>query len=459
MTIALFASESVPSNDVAAFLREEGVEALPFALKAGAQIRPIEDDIQKGVLIVPKHGAGEATESVSRLLGNKRALILCAPQPDKDDRQLLKELGATAIITPRSWEAEHIGERILSQLILDGDVQPNESGSLRGATRAMRELYEELAIIAPLSDPVLILGETGTGKELVAGEIHRLSAGQDKFVVVNCGELSLELAGSDLFGHKKGSFTGATETRQGLLAEAGRGTIFLDEIGELDLKAQAFLLRVLEEKKIRRVGANQLEEVNARFLLATNRDLETECAEGRFRQDLFERIRGFAVELKPLRERRADIPLLVQYFVSEFNRELKEDRQIPSGAFDCLFEYDWQGNVRELRAAVRKAAAHVDKGGFISVFHLLESTLRRRKQNKLSSSALPADKSHTVTFDPHTDKWKDFIKRAQSIYFRSILKATNGNKEKAVFLSGLSRSQFYEKLKEIDSREDNQSPS
>ena len=455
MTIALFASDSVPLKDVAAFLRDEGVEAIPFPLKSGARISRLEPVIQKGVLIVSKHGAGDVTESVGRLLGDNRTLILCAPQPDNNDRQLLIELGATAIITPRTWEAEHIGERILSQLILDGDVQPNKSGNLRGATRTMRELYEELAIIAPLSDPVLILGETGTGKELVAGEIHRLSIKRDKFVVINCGELSLELAGSDLFGHKKGSFTGATETRQGLLAAAEHGTVFLDEIGELDLKAQAFLLRVLEEKRIRRVGANQFEEVNARFLLATNRDLETECTAGRFRQDLFERIRGFTVELKPLRERRADIPLLAQHFVSEFNQELKEDRQIPSGAFDCLFEYDWQGNVRELRAALRKAAAFADKSGFISVFHLLESTLRRRKQKNFASFISSENQGHVVAFDPNTDKWKDFIKRAQSIYFRSILKATSGNREKAISLSGLSRSQFYEKLKEIDLREEN----
>jgi two-component system response regulator HydG len=318
----------------------------------------------------------------------------------------------------------------------------------------MRELYTELATIAPLSDPILILGETGTGKELVAREVHRLSARHDKFVPVNCGELSNELAGSDLFGHKRGSFTGATQTREGMLIEAGRGTVFLDEIGELDLKAQAILLRVLEEKKLRRVGANQLEEVYARFVLATNRDLEMECEEGRFRQDLFERIRGFTIELKPLRERRADIPLLAQYFVSEFNEELDKCLRIPNGAFDCLFDYDWQGNIRELRAAIRKAAAFADKAHFISVFHLIEATLRRRKQNKSVSAALSGNKSHSVTFDPNIDKWKDFIKRAQSIYFRSILEATNGNKEKAIPLSGLSRSQFYEKLKEIDSKEE-----
>jgi DNA-binding NtrC family response regulator len=450
MTIALFASDSVPLNVIAPFLRDEGIQSLSVTVPVAAPTNRIEPKILKGVLIAPRHGAGEATEIVRRLLGHDRSLILCAPQPDNEDRQLLMDLGATEIITPRTWAAEHVSERILAWLILEGDVQPNHCGNLRGATRIMRELYKEITIIAPLPDPALILGETGTGKELVAKEIHRLSGRPDKFVVVNCGELSIELAGSDLFGHKKGSFTGAAETRQGLLAEAARGTVFLDEIGELDLKAQAFLLRVLEEKKIRRLGANQFEEVEARFLLATNRDLEMECGEGRFRQDLFERIRGFSIELKPLRERRADIPLLVQHFVSEFNQELRKDLKIPGGAFDCLFEYDWRGNVRELRAAVRKAAAFSDAVGFISVLHLIESTLRGRKQSK-PVDALPPN---TVAFDPSVDKWKDFIRRAQSAYFRSLLEGTGGNKEKAIPLSGLSRSQFYEKLKEINLTEE-----
>lgn len=448
MTTALFASDAVPLYEVAALLQSEGVEALPFDLRAATQVRKLETVVQKGILIAPKHGAGEATERLSRLLGDKASLILCAPQPDNDGRKLLRELGAAEIITPRTWSAEHIAERILAQLILDGDTQPNACGNLRGATRTMRELYQELTVIAPLQDPALILGETGTGKELVAREIHRLSRRPDKFVAINCAELSTELAGSDLFGHKRGSFTGATEARQGLLAEAGHGTIFLDEIGELDLKAQAILLRALEEKKIRRVGANQWEEVHARFLLATNRDLETESEEGRFRQDLFERIRGFTLELKPLRERRADIPLLVQGFVSEFNQEMQKQLQIPEGACDCLFDYDWPGNIREIRAAVRSAAAFADEGSSISVFHLREATLRRRKH---LSRVSPERKSNTVTFDPHTDTWRDVLKRAQLIYFRSILEATGGNKEKAISLSGLGRTQFYEKLKEIDS--------
>jgi DNA-binding NtrC family response regulator len=430
-------------------LAEEGLEVQAIDWNSLSGLESLGPEISKGVLIVPKHGAGEPCAWVSRLLTGERRLILCAPQPDNEGYQLLKELGATEIITPRTWGPEHIAERILAQLILDGDIKPSACGNMQGANRAMRDLYREMAIIAPLADPVLILGETGTGKELVAREIHNLSKRPDKFLPINCGELSIELASSDLFGHKKGSFTGAAEARRGLLAEAGRGTIFLDEIGELDLKAQTILLRVLEEKQVRRVGSNQSEDVPARIVLATNRDLELECDEGRFRQDLYERIRGFSLELWPLRERRADIPLLVHHFLTEFNLETDRVVQLPSGALDCLFNYEWVGNVRELRAAVRKAAAFADSDGFMSALHLLQTTRRGRKQKQTSELLAPDNASHFVTFDPTVDSWRDFIERAQAIYFQSLLTAAGGNKTEARRRSGLSSSQFYEKLKSI----------
>src|SRR5205085_9780441 len=150
-------------------------------------------------------------------------------------------------------------------------------------------------------------------------------------------------------------------------------------------KAQAILLRVLEEKQVRRLGSNETEAVPARIVLATNRDLEMECGAGRFRQDLFERIRGFTLELQPLRDRRADIPLLVRRFLAEFNQETSRDVQLPSGAFDCLFNYEWVGNIRELRAAVRKAAAFADPAGSISILHLLQATRRSHKRKPGSS--------------------------------------------------------------------------
>src|SRR5215213_715940 len=244
MNIALFTSSAIQLTGVAEALRGEGFEIIASPVNA-----PAKPEIQKGILVVPKHGAGELTGVARRALGPERELILCAPQPDNEDRRLLASLGATHIITPRTWSAQHIAERILGQLILDGVIIPNRSGNLRGATQVMRALYQDITVISQLPDPVLISGETGTGKELVAEEVHRHSQRPDKFIAINCGELNVDLAGSELFGHKKGSFSGSTETRQGMFAEAGHGTIFLDEIGELDLKAQAFLLRALEENK------------------------------------------------------------------------------------------------------------------------------------------------------------------------------------------------------------------
>jgi DNA-binding NtrC family response regulator len=447
MTIALFATEPLSSAPIASSLVDEGVDVRPFDLNLLRGMQTFGPEINKGVLIVSKHGAGDETAWFSHLLSNQRRLILCTPLTENEGYGLLKDSGATVVITPRSWAPEHVSERILAQLILDGDVKPSACGNLQGATRSMRDSFVELAVIAPLADPVLILGETGTGKELVAREIHNLSKRPDKFLPINCGELSLELAGSDLFGHKKGSYTGATEARQGLLAEAGKGTVFLDEIGELDLKAQAILLRVLEEKKVRRVGSNQTEDVPARIVLATNRDLELECDEGRFRQDLFERIRGFTLELKPLRERRADIPLLAGHFLAEFNQENGQAVRLPGGALDCLFNYEWSGNARELRAAVRRAAAFADTDGFISAWHLLQATRRGRKRRQPSDLFGKENAKYQFGFDPVGETLREFVKRAEAAYLQAMLTATGGNKKEASRLADLSLSQLYEKLK------------
>lgn len=449
MTIAFFATELSLLQSVVSLVAGEGPDVRAIDWHDLRGFDSLAPEIVKGMLIVPKHGAGDPIAAVKRLLTGEREIILCAPRTDIEGYQLLKDLGATQIITPRSWQPEHVAERIIAQLIVDGDITPSSCGKLQGASRPMRDLYNDMLVMSPLPDPVLILGETGTGKELVAGEIHNLSKRPDKFLPINCGELSLELAGSDLFGHKRGSFTGATEARQGLLAEAGRGTIFLDEIGELDLKAQAILLRVLEERKVRRIGSNQTEEVPARIVLATNRDLEFECEEGRFRKDLFERIRGFALELCPLRERREDIPLLVNHFLDEFNRENKREVKLASGALDSLFDYEWSGNVRELRAAVRRAAAFAGSNGFITDWQLSPATRRGRKRKGLGESQGLENAKHFVPFDPATDTWRDFLERAQAAYFKAVLKATDNNKTEAIRRSGLSSSQFYEKIKSI----------
>jgi DNA-binding NtrC family response regulator len=442
MTIALFASHQVPLPQIAAELLQEGVSVVSFFLHQEFNRSRIDESIEKVLLISPERGVldvGEQTEQVRETIGQRRRLILCAPQPNATDRLMLLECGASEIIEPQSWAAEHIAIRILSQLILDADIQPVGLGLLLGATRRMRELYDDIQKLAPVFEPVLIRGETGTGKELVAGEIHNSSKRSGAYIPINCPEITPELLSSELFGHKKGAFTGADRDRVGLIAAAGKGTVFLDEIGDLDMQAQAKLLRVLEDRKVRRVGANYPEEVEARVILATNRDLEVACEEGKFRRDLLERIRGFTLELPPLRDRKADIPMLVNHFVEKFNVEQRSDLRVPPQGIDCLFRYDWPGNVRELRAVIRKAAVYADAAGLISSIILQESV--RGREIKVPRNSIP--------FDPAVDKWRDVMSRAQSIYFNSLLSETNGNKEAAVKLSGLSRSQFFEKIKEL----------
>ena len=379
---------------------------------------------------------GEITSRVRAALGKEKELLLCMPVPF--ELSTLMEMGADDIITPAAIAVSHIAERILAHLILSGNVQTYCYGCLYGATRQMRDLYDHIETLASLHDPLLILGETGTGKGLVAQEVHGRSGRLGAYVAVNCAELSSELLGSELFGHEKGAFTGAIQTRKGLIAEASEGTVLLDEIGDLDLQAQAKLLSVLEEKRVRRIGANRWEDVTARILLATNRKLEEDCQTGRFRVDLFERIRGFTLELPPLRERKADIPLLAKHFVESYGQEYNRQLKIPSGAIDSLFRYTWPGNVRELRSAVRKASAYANKEGHISSLILQEATHGRKV----------IQPKNTVEFDPGTDTWRDMKKNTQEAYFKALLAEAKGNRDVAIKLSGLSKSQFYEKLKD-----------
>jgi len=259
-------------------------------------------------------------------------------------------------------------------------------------------------------------------------------------MAVNSAEFTAELLGSELFGHERGAFSGAEKQRTGLLVAAGEGTFFLDEIGDLTPAAQAKLLRVIEERKVRPVGGNRWEPVRARLILATRRDLEG-AAEEQFRRDLYERLRGFMVRLPPLRERRADLPLLVQRFLDEYNQEYLGARKVPAGVLDSLFRHTWPGNVRELRLAVRQAAAYATgPDGQISALHLLEPAQRQAPQ---------IEPEHSVRFDPTRETWRQASDRMRARYFRAVLAETDGNKEMAAERAGISRSQLYEILKNL----------
>jgi two-component system, NtrC family, response regulator HydG len=246
------------------------------------------------------------------------------------------------------------------------DVGYSDSfGPLLGRSPKMRRVFSVLERIAPTPLSVLVLGETGTGKELVAKAIHDASPRKDEpFVVVDCGSIPPTLAESILFGHEKGSFTGATERRKGALAEADGGTLFLDELGELPLDLQPKLLRALSERQVKRVGSSQFEPIDVRVLAATRRDLSAEMNAGRFRSDLYFRIAQVRIELPPLRERAQDLPLLIEQVCRKVEREQQAPAVI-AWIEQRMGTHDWPGNVRELLNVASVAAMLADKPGAI----------------------------------------------------------------------------------------------
>jgi len=226
-----------------------------------------------------------------------------------------------------------------------------------GASPAMQAVYRLIAKCAPTNSTILLTGESGTGKELVARAVHYNSLRKDRpFVAVDCNSLSENLLESELFGHIKGSFTGAVASKRGMFEVAHGGTLFLDEIGNLSLSTQAKLLRVIQEREFRAVGDTRTQTTDVRLIAATNKDLKAMSAEGTFRDDLFYRINIFPIQVPPLRERRDDIPALAHHFLNVLSKEVgKKFSGFSEGAMNLLMQYDWRGNVRELENAVHRA--------------------------------------------------------------------------------------------------------
>jgi two-component system, NtrC family, nitrogen regulation response regulator NtrX len=237
-------------------------------------------------------------------------------------------------------------------------LKEKESSRYRitGESEAVRQLKEQIRIVAPTNAWVLISGENGTGKELVAHTIHRLSRRDQKpFVEVNCAAIPEELIESELFGHEKGAFTGATATKKGKFDQAHEGSLFLDEIGDMSLKAQSKTLRILQEQKFERVGGSRTIQVDVRVIAATNKDLETEITKGLFRDDLYFRLNVIPIRVPPLRERVEDIPSLVSEFLKEFSLQMNmEPKEFSPESVKLLQKYHWPGNVRELRNLVER---------------------------------------------------------------------------------------------------------
>ncbi len=302
--------------------------------------------------------------------------------------------------------------------------------SIIGTSAQMEELLETIGYVAPTEATVLITGESGTGKELVAETLHRNSDRKDKpFVKVNCAALAESLLESELFGHEKGSFTGAERQREGTFVQADGGTLFLDEIGETSTAMQVKLLRVLQEGELQRVGGDRTITVDVRIIAATNRNLEEEVARGRFREDLYYRLNVVTLEVPPLRERQGDIDLLADHFISRFAE--KNRRTVESVSRECrrqLAAYPWPGNVRELENAIERGVI-----------------LMRGSQ--LSEKSLPLAVQKHFSNNPDSDLGRpSTLQEAEMELIRLTLKETGGNKSEAARRLGITRKTLQNKL-------------
>ncbi len=303
-----------------------------------------------------------------------------------------------------------------------------------GNSPQMRKIITTLKQIAPTSASVLIEGETGTGKELVAKAIHYNSPRRNKpFKAINCAAFSETLIESELFGHEKGAFTGADRTRQGTFEYVNGGTLFLDELGDMPTTTQIKLLRVIETGEVVRVGSNEPIKVNVRIISATNQDLEEQVRQGKFRMDLYYRLKVVSIRLPPLRERREDIPLLVDYFIKELaNRHGKAIRGVTREARRALMSYDWPGNVRQLRNVIESAIV-VDTDGLIGSDDLEGTDL-------LPASAVSeADGAANLIGRP--------LDEVEKYYIEQALKLTGGNREEAAKMLGIGERTMYRKIK------------
>lgn len=332
---------------------------------------------------------------------------------------------------------ERKNPRIRNEIITEPKATPKtpeKQRFIKGSSAAAKLLDQQIAMLAPTDIAVVILGESGTGKEMVAKQIHVASKrSAQPFLAIDCGALPDELAASELFGHVKGSFTGAVIDKKGYFELANGGTLFLDEVGNLSYENQIKLLRVLQEKKIRRIGGDKDIEIDVRILAATNENLQIAMLNNRFREDLYYRLNEFSVEILPLRQRKEDLTAFIEFFIQNANKELdKNIIGVEPSAMTLLTEYDWPGNLRELKNIIKR------------------SVLLSQGQ-EITKNVLPMDITNPRVLQKSTDQnelfnLKDVVEQAETDAIQRALKKANNNKSKAAVLLGIDRKTLYNKL-------------
>ena len=378
-----------------------------LALPDGSGLELVRDDGPRAVIIT----GHPSVETAIRAVRSKVSDYLVKPL---DRTQLLKSLNSVTVTArPRQ-------------------PQDFETGHMVGESSAMRSLRESIADYGPTDVTVLISGESGTGKDLVARALHNAWNSDARFVAVNCGAISRELVASELFGHERGSFTGAATRRIGLFERAQRGTVFLDEIGELPLDQQVTLLRVLESGTIQRVGGERDIPVSARVIAATNKDLGREVSEGRFREDLYFRLMVLPIHVPPLRERHGDVKLLAEHFLAHFAHEHGTPSHFAPAVLERLEAHRWPGNVRELKHTVLRAA------------------IQCRGREQVDELPREFDRPPKWTSNEYELRAGMSIREVERTLIESTLEHFGGNKKMAAEALGVSLKTLYNRLGEYN---------
>ncbi|MEP7277509.1 MAG: sigma-54 dependent transcriptional regulator [Bacteroidota bacterium] len=340
----------------------------------------------------------------------------------------------------------------------------NDGEFLKGQAGTTKELFKQIDLVAPTNYSIILYGESGTGKEVMAKTIHLQSSRKDKpFVALDCGTLSKELVGSELFGHMKGSFTGALGDKEGLFEVANGGTLFLDEVANLSLDIQASLLRVIQERKFKRVGGNKEINADVRILVASNENLQDAYRRGKFREDLYHRFNEFSINIPPLRERREDIPLFADFFLKQSCVELnKEIGGFEDEVMQMFINYPWPGNLREFRNVIRRAALLSGPGSLIGSKVLpwemtqhnpLKDESVEMATNHIASPVYNAAQAAPLQQQPFD--LKNAASQAEYETIMNVLKQVNFNKSKAADILKIDRKTLYNKLRVYESHQHN----
>jgi DNA-binding NtrC family response regulator len=442
--ILIIDDEDILREDLAALLRDEGYSCRT-ASDGEEGVRLAEDgepDVVLCDLVMPGIGGVEVVNRLAAARPELPVILITAHGTMETALEafragavdyLLKPVLSQDLIVKIRRCLEH--RRLLMEVRhLRREVSDLGTGTrLIGEHPSIAKVRELIQRVASTDSTILISGESGTGKEVVARAIHEAGPGTGRpFVPLNCASLPRELFESELFGHMRGAFTGAVRDKPGQFELAAGGTLFLDEIGELPTEVQPKLLRAIEQKEFARVGGTRTVEVRTRVVASTNRELKSEVAEGRFREDLWYRLRVVEIDLLPLRERRDDIPLLVEHFVSRLNGRLKRRvLGVDRPAMRVLMSASWRGNARELQNVLERAMIFAD-GDFIGI------------------GDLPAELAGSLHCPTQSDDLRTAVRAYEREHIRQVLASVDGNKEEAARRLGVNASTLYRRLKSLD---------